>query len=359
MWQVVAAAVGISIAVVAFAFQAFQTSGQRAYGGSLKEFARESALLVLIEVGLVALFVDGAVLAGWGYHAPGGLPGAWAIFVSAVALLLVGVVVHRVLGLLDDRALRELRVRRIQRLVSAAMRQQLIGQAAEIWLDNTRLSITRAVLPPRDLTPVYGSREGEVHDVRMGPLARFAVKQPGIRLTLAVDLHHVVRPDTVLLYVLGDADQVPRRLLRAIRLRRQRSDSPQAGLSAALAALHQQAMTAAKAGDELEWRAIAESYEQILLALPRAAADWGVPFAGAVAAPGFFGHGPVQRIAQFLYDELTAAVDNNSRELIGPITYFPQHIATAAAELGAAAIAGPMLALFPAMYLLSRRTSDQ
>lgn len=40
MWQVVATAVGLSVAMVAFAFEAFQISGQRAYGGSLKEFAR-------------------------------------------------------------------------------------------------------------------------------------------------------------------------------------------------------------------------------------------------------------------------------------------------------------------------------
>jgi hypothetical protein len=355
MWQVVAAALGVSVAMVAFAFEAFSSSGQRAYGGSLKEFARESGLVLLIEAGVVALFVDGAVLAGLGYHAPGGWPGAWAIAVSAFALLLVAVVVHRVLSLLDDRSLREMRTRRVQRLVSAAMRQQLTGQAADIWLENSRLGIGRSALIPTGLTPIYSDREGEVQDVSMGPLARLVVRRGGMRLAVGVGLDQTVQRDTALLYVQGDPEQVPRRLLRTIKIRRRRDDTPQAALSAVLARLHQQAMSAAKTGDELEWRAISESYEQILLALPQAAADWGVPFAGAVAAPGFFGHGPVQQIAQFLYDELVAAVDSNSRELIGPITYFPSHIASAATRLGAPALAGPMLGIFPAMYLLAKR----
>ncbi len=355
MWQVVAAALGLSVAMVAFAFEAFQTSGQRAYGGSLKEFARESRLVLLIEAGIVALFVDGAVLAGWGEQAPAGWAGAWAIAVSAFALVLVGVVVHRVLNLLDDRALREMRTQRVQRLVSAAMRQQLTGQAADIWLQNSRFAVERSLLPPPGLTPVYGDREGEVRDVWIGPLARLVVKRRGLRLALGVALDQPVDANTALLYVQGDADRVPRRLVRSIRVRHRRDEAAQIALSGALARLHQQAMNAAKAGDELEWRAISESYEQILLALPQAAADWGVPFEGAVAAPGFFGHGPVQQIAQFLYDELVAAVDSNSRELVGPITYFPQHIASAAAELGAPAVARPMLDLFPAMYLFARR----
>jgi hypothetical protein len=355
MWQVVAAALGMSVAMIAFAFQAFQSAGQRAYGGSLKEFARESGLVLLIEAGIAALLVDGVVLAGWGYRAPGGWAGGWAILVSTLALLLVGAVVHRVLSLLDDRALREMRTRRVHRLVQEAMRQQLTGQAADIWLANSRLGIGHAILVPAGFTPIYGDREGAVRHIWIGPLARFAARRRGLQLSLAVGLDQTVDASTALLYVRGNAEQVPRRLVRAIRIRPQRDDIPNAALSGALARLHQQAMTAATVGDELEWTAISKSYEQILLALPEAAAEWGVPFAGAVASPGFFGHGPVQQIAQFVYDELVAAVDSNSRGLIGPITYFPQRVASTATELGAPAIAGPMLGIFPAMYRLARQ----
>ena len=59
LWQVVAAALGVSVAMVAFAFQAFASSGQRAYGGSLREFAKQSRLLLVSEVGLLSLLLDG------------------------------------------------------------------------------------------------------------------------------------------------------------------------------------------------------------------------------------------------------------------------------------------------------------
>jgi hypothetical protein len=79
-----------------------------------------------------------------------------------------------------------------------------------------------------------------------------------------------------------------------------------------------------------------------------------VPFAGQVAAPGIFAYGPVQQISGFLYDELLAALENNHRELIDPISYFPQKIATEAARAGASSIAYPMLRLYPAMYYLAK-----
>ena len=110
LWQVVAAALGVSVAMVAFAFQAFASSGQRAYGGSLREFSQQSRLLFVIELGLLSLLLDGIVLLGLGTNAPGGLPAVGAIAISVGTLLGVGFVMHRVVGLLDDRTLRELRV---------------------------------------------------------------------------------------------------------------------------------------------------------------------------------------------------------------------------------------------------------
>jgi hypothetical protein len=114
-------------------------------------------------------------------------------------------------------------------------------------------------------------------------------------------------------------------------------------------------MDAARTGAEQAWRDVADVYELILLGLPRAAEQFGISFAGAVAAPGFFGYGPVQRIASFLYDELSAALRSDRRELIDPISYFPQHIATQALDLNAAAVANEMLRLYPAMYALAAR----
>ena len=358
LWQVVAAALGVSVAMVAFAFQAFSSSGQRAYGGSLREFAQQSRLLLAIEVGILSLLLDGVVLFGWGHNAPRGLPAAWAIGLSAVTLVGVGYVMHRVVRLLDDRSLREMRATRVRRLVVAAMRHQLIGQAGDAWLHASGFPVRRAALAPPGAIVLHGRSTGEVTDVRLGRLARFVVSNPGTEISLAVGLGSGVNPQTALMYLTGTGlTRRARRLPSAVRVRASGDDPPDAALNEALERLHQQAMDAARNGQELEWRAISESYELVLLALPRAAAQWGVPFAGAVMAPGFFGHGPVQRIAQHLYDELVAAVSSNSRELVGPITYFPQHVAVEAARLGAPAVARPLFALYPAMYLVARRGS--
>jgi hypothetical protein len=321
LWQVVAAALGVSVAMVAFAFQAFASSGQRAYGGSLREFAQQSRLLLVIELGLLSLLLDGVVLLGWGHNAPRGLPAAWAIALSAATLIGVGFVMHRVVGLLDDRALRQMRAVGVNKLVDAAMRQQLIGQASEVWLEQTRLPVRRVLLAPTGAVPLRCMAAGDVVDLRLGPIARFAVRHPHLDLKLAVGLGNAVTDRSVLLYTSAAISRrTQRHLASSVRVR---ADKVAAGveLTDALERLHQQAMDAARSGSELEWRAISDLYERVLLSLPVAAANAGVAFAGAVLAPGFFGQGPVQRIASFLYDQLVAAVDSNSRELIGPITY--------------------------------------
>ncbi|MBE2319799.1 hypothetical protein DVA67_027795 [Solirubrobacter sp. CPCC 204708] len=356
LWQVVGAALGVSVAMVAFAFEAFRGSGQQAYGGSLREFAGASRLLLVIEIGLVSLLLDGVVLFGWGHNAPRGLPAAWAIIVSGITLVGVGYVMHRVVRLLDDSALRRMREERVRRLVDQAMTQQLVGQAATLWLGSSSLPIRTSFGNPGGATPIVASRAGEVVDVRLGPLSRFAVRHPNSQLWLPVNLGDSVAESGTGLYLTGQVSpRKRRRLAAAVRVRRADDESGNRALTEALERLHQQAMGAARGGRENEWRAIGQLYELVLLALPKAAAAWGIPFAGAVMAPGFFGVGPVQRIADFLYDELVAAVNANSRELIGPITYLPQHVAIEATRLGAPALAAPLFQLYPAMYALARR----
>lgn len=360
MWQVVAAALGVSVAMVAFAFEAFSSSGQRTHGGTLREFAFSSRLVYAIEVGLLSLIVDGVVLFG-----PLGLeteswPAAFAIAMSGLTLVFVGLVIHLVLRLLDERALTRMRRRRLDVLLEGAMRQQLIGQAAQAWLSGSGLPVAYRLVSSSGAIPTRTQREGEIRDVHLGWLARWAVRKnrtnPKESIALAVMLGDPVSRNDALFFTGSSIGRFQRLILmRAIRIRRRDDDRPDRALSALLTTLHQQSMEAARTGREDQWRTIAEAYERILLGLPQAAADWGIPFEGAVAAPGFFGHGPVQRIADYLYEELVAAVDNNHRELIDPITYLPQHIAVEATRLGAPSVASPMLRLYPAMYGLVQK----
>ncbi len=106
-----------------------------------------------------------------------------------------------------------------------------------------------------------------------------------------------------------------------------------------------------------DWRSVADHYELVILALPVEAARLGLSFEGAVAKPGFLGFGPMQRIGDFLLDELHEAVKMDSTELVDTITYWPQHVADRALTLGAPVIADEMLTLYPRMYGLWIRMS--
>jgi hypothetical protein len=137
LWQVVAAAVGLSVAMIAFAFGAFLTSGQAQFGGSLAEFAIESKLLRAIRLGVLTLLMDGAVLLGIGVGAPGGWAGMWATLVSALTLLQVLVIVQGTVRSLNPSELLDIRRRHLQKVVRIALRRQLLSQVGDASWDRT------------------------------------------------------------------------------------------------------------------------------------------------------------------------------------------------------------------------------
>jgi hypothetical protein len=73
LWQVDGAALGLSLAVLVFAFQAY---AQSPYGGSLSEFASDTAAMWIVFIGLTSLFVDGLALLGVGRGGSEGWAGA-------------------------------------------------------------------------------------------------------------------------------------------------------------------------------------------------------------------------------------------------------------------------------------------
>ena len=358
LWQVVAAALGLSVAMVAFAFQAFSSSRERSsHAGTLREFAYASFLVVAIEVGLLSLAVDGIVLFGpWGLHHKG-WAGAVAIVLSAITLAGVVLVVHRILRQLDDRVLTRMRERRLAALIREAIRAQLISQAADRWLADASLPVERQAFV---LTPGYtlsGRREGWLADIRLGPLLRWQHRAglPGkSQIRIHAGVGNRVSEDTTVMSCLTVPSPRAAKLLRAAFVVRTSLEEPaDQQLLLLIEHLHGAAMDAARSGHEREWRSIAASYEAVLLGLPRASRAWGFPYEGALMSPGFFGRGPVHRIRDYLYDELTTAVANNHRSLVSTIAFFPQRVSVEAARLGAPSIATPMLSLYPAMYRIA------
>lgn len=140
----------------------------------------------------------------------------------------------------------------------------------------------------------------------------------------------------------------------ATRCERQK---PGQALLEQLSQLHRQAAHAAREGLQERWRQIADSYEQILLTLPPATDAYGQPFIGAIAAPGFFGVGPLQRIQRYIFEEARTAVDADNAELIDEILAFPARVARRAVRIGAPVIASTMLSLYPALYQLAQERS--
>lgn len=364
MWQVVAGALGLSVAMIAFAFEAFMSTSQRRLGGNLREFAAETWLLVAVQLGVLSLLIDGMVLLGIGSGAPGGWAGMWATLLSAATLAGVAYVLTRVVKSLDLDELVRIRRVRLEASVEDAMWHQLIGQAAEAVLrDYEQLGIERTWIGKEGSHVVRAKRDGELRDVKLGALLRLAVaaqkQDRQSKFELLVGLGARFEPEAELIATAATTTVYERwRVRRALRLRRAREMPPDRSLNDELARLHGQAMGAARAGRTEEWRAIGELYELVLLALPRAARKIGVPFEGAIAAPGFFGYGPLQRIAEYLGDELEAALSSSDAELISAIAYVPGAMAQEAVRMGAVRVAIDMIKTYPRMYWLARREPE-
>jgi hypothetical protein len=360
MWQVVAGALGLSVAMIAFAFEAFFSSSQRQVGGSLREFAGETRLLVVVRLGVAALLMDGLVLLGVGYEAPMGWAALWATFLSATTLLGVPYVLSKVVKALEVDELLRMRRKRLRQTVAEAMWQQLIGQAADsILLQTPELGVRRELFKPRAEVTLKPETEGIVRDVHLGALARLAVVRaaPGkdVSVSLLVGLGTRVSPQSEVLGMAVDSHGWARRwAMRAVRIEGSGAPSAERRLLDQLGRLHSEGTVTLRDGRVEDWRPIGDLYRLVLYELIRAAKRHAVPFEGAVAAPGFFGFGPAQRISGYLRDELEEAVRTESADGADAVAYLPGMISREALEEGALSVAKEMLDLYPAMYVIGR-----
>jgi hypothetical protein len=102
LWQVEAAMLALSLAVIIFVFQAVYASRLR---GSLRSFAEAVGLFPIIYVGVTGLALTGMVLLGGGRAAPGGWAATWAIVWAAGTLALLASLFVRTLRAIDPRQL--------------------------------------------------------------------------------------------------------------------------------------------------------------------------------------------------------------------------------------------------------------
>lgn len=190
LWQVLAGALGLSVALVVVAYQVFASG----VVGALRRSIQESGLLPLLYVGIAALIVDGLVLLQ-----VRGMPikgvALWATFVSGLGLLLLPVLFARATRAIDVAEIQRARAAIADDEVQASVDQDAFDRIAFLIvrdLTNNAPIDLQLFLAPRvqpEWRIIRSSRVGHVIDIdawRLGRLARFLEHRQAGRVILGV-----------------------------------------------------------------------------------------------------------------------------------------------------------------------------
>jgi len=177
LWQVEAAALGLSVAVIVVAFEVFSVGD----AWPLRRSLQESGLISVLYVGIVSLVVAGLVILGVGDGAPGGWAATWATVLAGVEFVVL-------LPFLFTRATKALDRREIQKVRAKRARDDVFRAVDQEVLDRIALSILRRLsgVPEIDLelalpSPVQpggisipAPKAGDVGDINVWRLGRLA-----------------------------------------------------------------------------------------------------------------------------------------------------------------------------------------
>lgn len=224
LWQVDAAALALSVAVVVVALEVF-SSGR---SGSLSENLRDTALLPVAYVGAAGLLVNGLVLAEV-LRSPSGGAATWTAAVSGLSLALLPYLFGRASHAIDHAEILKLRAAKAAREARSAVAQSLFDRIAYlrlVELCNEASVQFQAFLPPptpAGSTSITSKRQGTVQDIniyRLGKLARIAeaLREEGGRgeVTLGVRVGSRVGAGTTLLTLPAGVPQEAARIARRL-----------------------------------------------------------------------------------------------------------------------------------------------
>jgi hypothetical protein len=353
-WLVVAAVLGLAVAVVGIVMTAFLAS--RGTDLTVREFATGVGYTNILYVGVLAILLNGMALFPLGTRAPAGWPALWATVVSIAAVLGVILVFERAVDALEPRRLAVARTRRLVRETAAVVDSQLLRLSAEGWLDaQPDAKLVHGLIAPDGAEVIAAPHAGRLADIRVRKLAKLAeTLGDGATVTLLGEalLDRQVARDTSLAALPPGNAKLTGKVRRAFRISRRDPPAEQV-LIATLEGLHRQAMQAVQAGDLTQWRSISQGYRDVLLAFPRARAESGLDVSlDALIAPSFLPTGPVDRITGWLVDEARAALESGHADVLLAISHFPLGVARAASKLAASSIVRRMLNIYPILYQL-------
>lgn len=360
LWQVEGAALGLSLAVVLFAFQAVY--GQRR-AATLGEFAEETWLFPIFYVGLLGLVIDGVVLLGGGRGARGGWAATWAVVWAVATALSLAWLFVRTVRALEPAELQALRLRRIGHAVRREVEDLIFRRIALDQLHRflAAVEVDSPLLlgsAQRDMIAVAARREGEISDIKLHWLARAAahadrleLKKPQVR----VQIGDYVRVGTQVAWLDQQEVRRARRLSRAFRIRR-RSERE---FRRTLDDLHEEALRAIEAPSPTTYAEIADLYQHIFLALPETWARYGAEYRDAIAGgAGLLEITAHDHLERQLYEEMTLAARSRSRDIAHDALDLPIQVAQRALDLRALALSKRMLALWVAARRWLLRYAD-
>jgi hypothetical protein len=364
LWQVDAAAIGLSVAIVLFAFELVWSTR---YRGTLRRFAEEVWLVYVLALGLAALFTIGADLLGFGSGAPGGWAATWAAATSALALASLPVLLLRAVAATDPETLHERNLRQVRDLTIAATEQDIFRRLALGILKQEADSagVDMQVLwfsdPPPGAKAVYPRKAGTVTGIRLRRVRRIGSGEPGSQQgavpSVLVEIGKYVGPDTAIAIVPNDASKAQERAARrSIKVTAERRRDL---LRDAIEKLHEGALEAIRSGLPVSYGDIADEYLEILIALPTAWRRYGVAYAGRVAGGASpFEMNSLDWLGDNLWEELREASRGTSREVARAAFFLPYRVAIRAIDLNASALFTKMLALYVQLYPVVREAPD-
>jgi hypothetical protein len=346
LWQVSAAAVALSIAVVVFALQMVSA----ARSSNFRELARAASLTSVVYAGVAAILVQGIVLLGFGIGSAQSWAGTWGVILAMVSILLVAYLFASALRAIDPKSLRRRRIARISKELESANKRKQVEQIAlqilraESKVDGRRFTLYS--LPnTRFASGIFPVRGGEVIDIRLSPLRRLArvAHERGVRVEVSAQVGTNVSP-TYPVIKLEEEDAELRLLARQIVVI-SGNRAEKSGLSEALEEVHEEALQAIHGAKPSIYSEVREFYEELLDSIARSSKNWHDMSGDLDLALQSFASAPVELVIRNIREEVLVAVRQEQREITFSSVYIPFHVVNKCLEHGAFDVAARMYEL--------------
>jgi len=351
LWQVDAAALALSLAIIVFAVQAYRSANQERYG-ALRRYIRAAWLQEGYEQGVVALLITGVVLLGAGHGGVAGSAGAVAGFACLVSIFVLPLLLNGALRTSRRYFLQEERKERLTGAVSEQVDREveaLHGTALLAELAATqplKLDPYAVARPEQPMNAVIAPMMGSVFDINLRRLIHLArTTRDGGGVTLNTRLYDFVGPESKLFLIPPAASADHTTLAqRAVKLKPGRWQDE--ALREYLKDLEEEAIAAIRAGAPGTFDSIGDAYVATLMEFPRSWARYGHEYSVAVARGSeFFPVGPVNTIRQQFYGNIVEALRGTSDEVMLSAAYLPIKVCTSALEYRADGLFAEMIGL--------------